>query len=115
MIGPSPRMLNHTVVVMRPGYVVDGSDDWNQPTDAAPTQVAVVSATVQPRSIRELATQHEGGPVVSEYVAFMEAPVDVRPSDYIVHADGVYEVQGEPRDQGGRGRVLEVALERVAA
>jgi hypothetical protein len=112
------HLLIDEVLIVRPAHAVDDEDaplvdDWNQPVAADPLEVAVVPASIQPRSVEELAAQHEGGPVVSEYVIFINN-ADVRESDYLIGPDGVYQIMAK-RDPAGRHRYLALDAERVAA
>ncbi len=116
---PSSRMLNHEVAVWRRSATVGAADDWNQAVEAAPAFVGSFPASVQPRTLEELAAQHEGGPVVSEYVVYLRkgdaSLAALTAADYIVTADGVYELQSDPKDQAGRGVVVAFDAEQVAA
>lgn len=116
-MSPSSRVLNDTVLIVRPGYatVEPLADDWNQPVAGDPTEVGFIAASVQPRTVEELAAQSQAGPIVSEYVVFMPYGVDVRASDYIVHDTGVYQLTTGPKDQAGRHVVVSVEAEQVIA
>lgn len=112
------NLLIDEVLIVRPQHAVDAEDaplvdDWNQPVAADPVTLAVVSATIQPRAVEELAAQHQGGPVISEYVVFMNN-ADVRESDYLIGPDGVYQITARG-DPAGRHKYLALDAERVAA
>lgn len=96
--------LNHQVTIERPA---EGAlDDRGIPSQTWST-VATLAASVQPKSIVEMAQLSQGGPVVGEYTMYIPGVPDIADSDRITEGSRVFEVVGI-RDAAGAHHHVEI-------
>lgn len=101
--------LNHTLVIQRS---TNGTEDaYGMPAQTW-AELATVHASVQPKSVREMAQLSQAGPVTSDLTIYL-LPTAIREGDRLVSTSGaVYQVDGV-RDAAGAGHHYEVDAHQV--
>jgi hypothetical protein len=122
------RFLTHRVSLVRRVAVL-GEDDqptvdeYNLPVTAEQA-TSGIAASIQPRTVREMASLTQAGPALSDYRIYLR-PRDIRTSDVIVHDPDAcpvrtdlplarFEIVGVP-DAAGAGHHVEVWAKHVGA
>lgn len=96
--------LNHSIAIQRS---TEGTvDERGVPAQTWAT-LSTVKASVQPKTVREMAQLSQAGPVAAEYTIYALGAPDIHESDRITEGTRLFEVIGV-RDAAGAGHHVEV-------